>query len=265
MTHSSHSVGDIMKINKVSIILISFLLLMITSFVILYIISTMKEQVTIELIREQAQVMDFNFILPGEAIHDSERRIPIDFDALQRLNEDIYAWIRIPGLNIDYPIVQSVDDPSYYTRRDFKRKPSMFGAIFTLPDECREFTESNTIIYGYKSMNDRMFGPLKQYLDTSFMSEFDTIKIFTPTNIYTYQVFAAMKHNSMSFMQSNQFYFAQSFESLDSILNGKYTDKIQNSDIEIKPEDRVITLSTSNLLSNQRYLIRAVLVQVEYN
>lgn len=33
--------------------------------------------------------------------------IPIDFASLQKENEDIYAWIKIDGTNIDYPIVQS--------------------------------------------------------------------------------------------------------------------------------------------------------------
>ena len=33
--------------------------------------------------------------------------IPIDFQTLQNMNPDIYAWIKVPGTVIDYPIVQS--------------------------------------------------------------------------------------------------------------------------------------------------------------
>lgn len=40
--------------------------------------------------------------------------IPIDFQTLQNMNPDIYAWIKVPGTVIDYPIVQSGTDNSYY-------------------------------------------------------------------------------------------------------------------------------------------------------
>ena len=32
--------------------------------------------------------------------------IPVDFESLQEYNPDIYAWITIPGTEVDYPIVQ---------------------------------------------------------------------------------------------------------------------------------------------------------------
>ena len=37
-------------------------------------------------------------------------KIPIDFDELKAVNKDIYAWITIPDTNIDYPILQSLDE-----------------------------------------------------------------------------------------------------------------------------------------------------------
>ena len=41
----------------------------------------------------------------------------IDFDALKERNPDVYAWIWIPGTNIDYPILQStVEADDFYHR-----------------------------------------------------------------------------------------------------------------------------------------------------
>ena len=34
----------------------------------------------------------------------------VDFEGLQATNEDVYAWIRIPGTNIDYPILQNAEE-----------------------------------------------------------------------------------------------------------------------------------------------------------
>ena len=45
--------------------------------------------------------------------------LPIDFDGLQEINPEIYAWIRIPDTNIDYPILQHEgEDQGYYLTRD---------------------------------------------------------------------------------------------------------------------------------------------------
>lgn len=43
--------------------------------------------------------------------------IPIDFQTLQNMNPDIYAWIKVPGTVIDYPIAQSGSDNSYYLNK----------------------------------------------------------------------------------------------------------------------------------------------------
>ena len=36
--------------------------------------------------------------------------IPVDFTALQEKNPDIYAWIKIDGTTVDYPVCQNNKD-----------------------------------------------------------------------------------------------------------------------------------------------------------
>ena len=43
---------------------------------------------------------------------------PIDFETLQSQNSDIYAWITVGNTEVDYPIVQSPSDDSFYLKRD---------------------------------------------------------------------------------------------------------------------------------------------------
>ena len=40
--------------------------------------------------------------------------IPVKFEELQTVNPDVYAWITVPGTDIDYPILQHASDNSYY-------------------------------------------------------------------------------------------------------------------------------------------------------
>lgn len=37
----------------------------------------------------------------------------IDFAELRKINEDIVAWIQIPGIGVDYPVVQGEDNEYY--------------------------------------------------------------------------------------------------------------------------------------------------------
>ena len=45
-------------------------------------------------------------------------------------NNDLIGWIRIDGTKIDFPVMQTPDDPEYYLRRDFNREHSTGGVPF---------------------------------------------------------------------------------------------------------------------------------------
>lgn len=43
--------------------------------------------------------------------------VKIDFGKLKELNPDVCAWIKVPGTNIDYPILQSFEkNDDYYLK-----------------------------------------------------------------------------------------------------------------------------------------------------
>ena len=55
--------------------------------------------------------------------------VPVDFQALFDVNPDVYAWIKIPGTNIDYPVLQREGDNAYYLNHDWEGKKAR-GALF---------------------------------------------------------------------------------------------------------------------------------------
>ena len=40
---------------------------------------------------------------------DESGNVTVDFEMLKEWNPDIYAWITVPGTNIDYPVLQKSD------------------------------------------------------------------------------------------------------------------------------------------------------------
>ena len=117
--------------------------------------------------------------------------IPIDFEQLQSMNPEIYAWIRIPGSIIDYPIVQSDTDNAYYLTHDVENKDNAAGAIFTEDYNTKTFEDPNTVIYGHGMTNGTMFNGLHQYMDRSYFDENRDIIIYMPDKILHYKIFAA--------------------------------------------------------------------------
>ena len=118
----------------------------------------------------------------------------IDFESLKKRNEDIYAWITIPGTDIDYPVVKKMDsnDPfdDYYLSHTVDHEEGFPGAIYSHPFSDVYFTDAVTILYGHNLKDGGMFTALHDFEDKKFFNENDTIIIHTQTGDLTYKIFA---------------------------------------------------------------------------
>ena len=120
---------------------------------------------------------------------------PIDFDALWRQNEHIYAWIELPDTWLSYPILQHPTQDTYYLNRTVDGHDGYPGSIFTYPLEGQDFDQFNTVIYGHNMMDGSMFGNLKNFRSASYMREHRTLTIYTPTAQLDYTIFAAVTYD----------------------------------------------------------------------
>lgn len=41
--------------------------------------------------------------------------------ALHKKNHDLVGWIKVKGTRIDYPVMQTLNDPEFYLRRNFQK------------------------------------------------------------------------------------------------------------------------------------------------
>ena len=200
-----------------------------------------------------------------KVVEDDPAEIPIDFASLQEQNPDVYAWITVPGTNIDYPILQSETDNSYYLDHTMDGTESPEGSIFTENYNSKDFEDPNTVIYGHNMKNGSMFQNLHNYQDREFFENYSDVTIYTPDAIRHYKIFAAYLYDNRHILQSFDFSDPWVYKQyLDQIFSIRDMNSMIDTDTEVGVEDKIITLSTCyGTQHDVRYLVQAVLVSIE--
>ena len=185
----------------------------------------------------------------------------LDWESLSKENEDIYAWIYIPGTLVDYPIVQHPTDDSYYLNHNIDGSYGKPGCIYTEKINSKDFTNYNTVIYGHNMKNGDMFGSLHDYEDNTLFEENPYVYVYTKENVFVYEIFAAYIASNAHILNTNDFSTQEGFaEYLDNVVYNKNSVGNFKTDSKVSSDNRIITLSTCTSASNQRWLVQAVLV-----
>jgi len=190
-----------------------------------------------------------------------------DFVELRETNEDIYAWITVPGTLVDYPVLQSEED-NYYLERNLDHSTGYPGCIYTNKCNTKSFDDLHTVLYGHNMKNDSMFGSLHAYADKNFFDENRTILIYTEEKRCTYEIYGAVKftdgyipavYGTDSDSGNEQF-----LQDLKANAEA-YSSVSHLADREISPEDKLLTLSTCVYgETTKRYIVVGVLVEEQY-
>ncbi len=208
---------------------------------------------------------DDSFEHSEESSTDSLLEIPIDFQKLWETNTDVYAWITVPGTNIDYPILQN-EDNTYYLNHTWDHKEYKAGSIFTETYNSKDFDDPNTLIYGHRMYAGDMFAQLQYFENADFFDKNRTIYIYTPSKILTYEIIAAYPYTDEHLLFKYNFHhpdeFARFFNETFSIVDFRAC-FLENVELDFE-KDKLITLSTClKGNSNGRFLLTARLVNVE--
>ena len=182
---------------------------------------------------------------PAEPEADAEPsvEIPIDFEALQERNPDVYAWITVPGTQIDYPILQRENDNTYYLTHTIDHEEKTEGAIFTENYNSTGFGDPNTVIYGHDMKNGTMFRSLLDYQDREFFEENKEIIIYTPDAIRHYEIFAAYPYDNRHILRSFNLNDKNIFRIyLESIFSVRNMNSCIDTSMEVDTDDKIVTL-----------------------
>lgn len=217
-----------------------------------------KAQEQYEEIVEKAVEPEAPETVPEEELPE----LPIDFDELQAINPEIYAWIRIPDTNVDYPILQrGGEDQSFYLDHDIYGETQKAGSIYTESYNSKDFRDPNTIIYGHNMKNGSMFHNLRYFAEEEFFDEHEELYIYMPGKILRYRIFASYVYDDRHLLGSFDFTNQEVFsEYLEEIMNPRSMNVMLRKDCEVTTDDRIVTLSTcvANKPNNRR-LVQAVL------
>ena len=184
----------------------------------------------------------------------------IDFNYWQNRNADVYAWIRIPGTKIDYPVVQG-DEDGYYLSHDIDKESNIYGAIYTETANDIDFSDGNTVIYGHNTL-DR-FGKLHEYQDRTFFDENREVRIYLPEKMLVYRIFAAYPYDDRHLIAAYDFSDPIIFRNyLEEVFSIRQIDAFIDDTMDVTEDDKLITLETGvSGEPDQRYLVQAVLVE----
>jgi sortase B len=180
----------------------------------------------------------------------------VDLTALREVNPDVIGWIRIPGTQIDYPLMQG-EDNQYYLERTWKGEPNAAGSIFLEQHCSADLSDFNTIIYGHRMKNGSMFAALKYYNKMDYLQEHPYVYILDDAGLHRYEVFSAYEASVTGTT------YRLAIE--DDEIKQKFIDdcsgwSVIETGVEPTIRDRMLTLSTCTGRGYEtRWVVQAVL------
>ena len=204
---------------------------------------------------------DENIHPDAEETEAAEPEILAEVQALMKTarNSDICGWLYCPDTVISYPVVQA-EDNSFYLHRDIDLNYSSYGTLFTEAMSARDFDNDNSIIYGHHMKDGGMFALLVNYAKKDFYEKHPVFYLNTPEMNYRVEVFAAFLTDMYSDAYNNSF---DSDEEMQAWLDAAKEQSAIETDVEVVPGDRVLTLSTCTYeYDTARYVVMGKMIPI---
>lgn len=186
-----------------------------------------------------------------------------DFDALRGFNADIYAWVNVPGTDVDYPILQSNED-NYYLEHNLDHSEGRPGCVYTNFCNTRNFTDYITVVYGHNMNDGSMFGTLHNFDDEAFFDGHDCFTVETEEGVLTYEIYAVVNYNDAYIPSKYDVNTAAGVQEFIASLEACRGNSITHfrEGMEIAEGDKLVVLSTCiRYQSDRRFLVVGRLVE----
>ncbi len=187
---------------------------------------------------------------------------PVDFYGLWQINEDVIAWIVVPGTDIDLPVMMTkfeVND-NWYLHRNIRGSYDYKGCLYVQKLNEKDFSDPVTVIYGHNMLDTTMFSNLTLFQDPQFFADHDTFTVYIPGHILTYTIVSAHQYEKKHIL--NSFDFSQKDvlqEYVNIVLSPPAVMANVREGVSVTTDDRIVTLSTCIEHGRYRYLVQGVL------
>jgi len=179
---------------------------------------------------------------------------------LYNMNNDFIGWLTIDDTNIDYHVMQKMEDEQYYLDRDFQENYSANGSLILDSDSCAgtgtkannyadgTLPSTNLIIHGHNMKNGAMFGNLDKYRQQDYEVKHNIIKFNTLYEEREYEIVAVCLSQVYLKSQTDVFKYYKFFEAYSKKEFDYFYDnikKLQLYDTGVTAEygDEFLTLS----------------------
>lgn len=183
----------------------------------------------------------------------------IDFQGLWAVNPDAYAFIEIPGTQVNYPVMQSsTQEEDYYLNVTFEGVAALPGSIYSRMVNAKDFSDPITVIYGHDMLDGSYFGDLKNYVDRNFFDTYRDMYIYLPERQLHYQIIAEVVYGDMLISDSHDLKIPESVITFVDELKGIQEAQNQYAeDMTVTSQDRLVALSTciGDRPSNRRLVV----------
>lgn len=209
----------------------------------------------------QAESTETTSAATEETTEPTEPGMIAGYKEIYEMNDHVVGWIKMEGTPMNYPVMQTPDEPNYYLYRDFDKKDSARGSIYAREVCSIDEPSDNITLYGHNMADGSMFACLNNYVhkynwDKNSLIFFDTLYEY-----HTYKIFAVFKTsaNIGQGFSYHQFVDAENQAEFDEFVST--CKKLAFYDTGITPVygDKLICLSTCEYtLDNGRLVVAAV-------
>ena len=200
-----------------------------------------------------------NTVTPPESEYNEQlEKLRAVLRSYKEHNEDVYGYISIPAVGLEYVVVQG-EDNDYYLNHNYKKESLVIGSIF-VDYRCDDSITKNfnTVLYGHniETNGGAMFNRVTDFLKKDVFDN-ALIYIYTMDGVYIYQAFSVYSTRPDSGYIRTAFSSYEDFAEFAAKMKSRSRIK---SNVEVGENDRIITLSTCTNYNDGRYALHAVLV-----
>lgn len=187
--------------------------------------------------------------------------IDVDFNELKKQNPDTAGWLQVGGTNINYPFVQTSDN-KFYLNHNFNKIKNIAGWAFMDYRNNKYEYDRNTIIYGHALKSGAIFGTLKNILKENWQNNTNNhiVKLSTETENTLWQVFSVYTVPTTSDYLQTTFLSDEEFLTFANMLKDR---SVYNFNTNINPTDKILSLSSCYITSDNKVVLHAKLIKVE--